>query len=133
MYTISLDTGTDTWAWMKDANDESRYLGSAVGESDGWYGQHEISHELMQNASMWLLGFLRSKLDDEANVDGFDWDSLHRYGIELAKRLKAEIGETADVRYVKASKDPSYNREEGFEITYEGVVLPISRLQWCPV
>jgi len=117
VYTLFLDTGTDTWLWMKEANDETTYIGQAVGVYRDWFGEHVISTELEQEATTWLLEFERANLYNVENAQNFNWADFHTRGLALAKRLKRELGDEADVRYIKASEDPSYSREEGFEIT----------------
>lgn len=133
VYTFFLDTGTEAWAYMKSADDESMYLGEVVGEYREWRGQHAISIEFAQEAASWLLEFERSELYNHENAAKFNWEDFHRRGFSLAKRFKLEVGNLAKVIYVKPSEDPLYNRVEGFEITNDGAMVPIRRLWWSPI
>ena len=60
----------------------------------------------------------------------FDLESLHKKGFEIAIKLKRELGDKADVRYVKPTEDPAYVRDEGFEVLENGAIMSIKRL-WC--
>lgn len=128
VYTLFLDTGTDTWLWMKDANDEAIYIGEAVGVYRHWFGKHKISNQLEHDATTWLLEFEKANLYNMENAQNFNWTNFHTRGLALAKRLKRELGDEADVRYIKASEDPSYNRKEMFEVTKESTVLATRKL-----
>ena len=106
VYTVFLDSGTDTWAWIKNAEDETMYVGGMAGCYKDWGGEHEISKRLLDEAEQWLLIFERAGLYSEDNVLAFDWESLHKKGFEIAIKLKQELGDKAVVRYVKPTEDP---------------------------
>lgn len=133
VYTIWLDSGADVWAWIKDANDETMYVGSTAGDSYDWHGEHAIPIELMRDFNGWGREFECSKLDQEDNAAKFNWQDFNGRGLALASRLKTALGEKASVRYVKPSEDPSYIREEGLEIAADGTALPIRRLYYSPI
>ena len=133
VYTVFLDVGTDTWAWMKDAEDETMYVGSMVGCYKDWGGEHEISKKLLDEAEKWLLTYERSGLYGEDNALAFDWESFHKKGFEIAVKLKQELGDNAAVRYVKPTEDPAYVRDERFEVLDDGTIQSMKRLWWCRV
>ena len=51
-------------------------------------------------------------------------------GLDLARRLKAEIGDQARVIYYKASEDPASVRTERTEILADGTLKPITVRMW---
>lgn len=130
VYTVFYDTGD--WAWVKDADDETMYVGGCVTWGAECGGEHPVSQFFLDFAKKWLISLRNISYCSEDN-DKFDWESAHQQGIEVARRLKVELGGQADVRYVRPTEDPSYNREEGYEVLIDGSVLPIRRLWWCPV
>ena len=130
VYTVFFDTGE--WLWVKDADDETMYVGACVSFGDGWYGKHLASKEFLDFTEAWLASFAPVEIDDR-NIDTFDWATAHQQGLEVARRLKAELVDKADVRYVKPGKDPTRNMEDGYEILSDGTVKSIKRLWWCPL
>lgn len=90
-------------------------------------GRRTSSQPFLDFAKTWLISFGKISYCSEDN-DKFDWESAHQQGIEVARRLKIELGGQADVRYVRPTEDPGYNREEGYELLIDGSVFPIRRL-----
>lgn len=131
-YTIFLEPSTGDWAWIKDADDETMYVGQSVTWDYDWRGAHHVSKDLLDSVKFWLVSFAPVAANDE-NIARFDWKTFNERGLVIAQQLKAELVNKADVRYVKACEDPVFNREEGFEIASDGTVLPIRRLWWTPV
>lgn len=130
VYTIFYDTGE--WLWVKDASDETMYVGACVSFGLELGGDPHVSQSLLDFTRTWLVT-LESFENYHMNADKFDWSAAHQKGLEVAKKLKAELGEKADVRYVKPSHDPNRNIEEGYEVLSEGNIVPINRSWWCPV
>lgn len=130
VYTVFFDTGE--WLWVKDADDETMYVGACVSFGSMWCGDKSASQYFLDFTKNWLVSF-GSFENYYMNADKFDWATAHQQGLEVALRLKDELGDKADVRYVKPTEDPTYNREEGYEILSDGSILPIRRLWWTPV
>ena len=63
----------------------------------------------------------------------FDLESLHKKGFEIAIKLKRELGDKADVRYVKPTEDTSYIPDEVFDVLDNGTIVSIKRLWWSAV
>ncbi len=51
------------------------------------------------------------EIDDKGTLD-LDWDDFHKQGLKLAFRLKAILGERADIVYEKSFQDPNYLVEQ---------------------
>lgn len=77
--------------------------------------EFKVSAALEQGFAEWIIAF-----NNQSHEPGFDWPAFHRTGVELARRLKTEIGDQARVIYYKASEDPASIRTERTEILAEG-------------
>ena len=89
-----------------------------------------MSEALLGDFSAWVLKFERAdRMPGEAwDKLALDWTRFHATGIELAKRLKAEVGAAFRVIYEKPIEDPSRRRDERREILDDGrFVLLASR------
>jgi len=51
------------------------------------------------------------EIDDKGTLD-LNWDDFHKQGLELAFRLKAILGDRADIVYEKSYADPNYKVEK---------------------
>ena len=88
---VFLDSGKDTWAWIKNAEDETTKVGDMAGCYKDWGGEHQISKKLLDEAEQWLLIFERAGLYSKDNVLAFDWESLHKKGLEIAIKLNKNL------------------------------------------
>lgn len=52
-----------------------------------------------------------------------DWEAFHRDGVELTRRVKAEVGPTAKVLYAKPVEDLGFLHQRLREILDDGSVL----------
>lgn len=119
IYTIMPDYG-DAYAWVKYGDGDGPGVGSNVADSSGWYGNHTISEGLHRAFVEWQQLFER-----QTPVDGdvslvFDWAAFHRQGLELARQLKAEVGQTVKVFYEKPTEDPGRIYQERLEALSDG-------------
>jgi hypothetical protein len=106
--TIMADFGFGPYAWLKDAADESAYVGINIANLETGMTELRISKQLESDFARWIEHFERNALD---NPD-FPWSSFHEEGISLSRRLKHEVGDAADVLYVKPCEDPQHQTEE---------------------
>lgn len=74
-----------------------------------------MSIELFRDFCFWAELYL-VYVPTNDDVFDFDWDDFNKKGLELAQRLKAELGRDIKVRYVKPPDDPNRNRTEFTEI-----------------
>jgi hypothetical protein len=132
VYTIFVEPAICDWAWVKDVDDETMYVGKCVTWGCDWGGAHHVSKGLLDLVKFWLISLTPVVVNDE-NIATFDWKTFNERGLVIAQQLKAELGDKADVRYVKPDEDPTCNLEEGYEILSDGTILPIRRLWWMPV
>jgi hypothetical protein len=124
-YTIMPDFGMAPWAWVKNTNDETPRIGGNIADACGWYGKHPISHGLLSDFIVWANEFDGSRLYDREVSNQFDWPAFHTRGLELAKRLKNELGNDVRVYYEKPFEDPSHETSGRIEILAEGVLVQV--------
>ena len=106
--TIMADFGFGPYAWLKDAADETDYVGINIANLKTGMTDFKISKKLEADFSKWIECFERDALD---NPD-FQWPLFHEEGISLTRRLKEEIGDAAKVLYVKPFEDPQHQTDE---------------------
>ena len=106
--TIMPDFGFGPYAWLKDAADESDYVGINMANRETGMTAFHISDRLQSDFADWIERFETSALDNP----NFPWASFHEEGMALSHRLKEEIGEAANVVYVKPFEDPDHERNE---------------------
>lgn len=106
--TIMADFGFGPYAWLKDASDASDYVGINIANSHTGMTKFDISDSLQKDFAYWIGRFERNALDNP----GFPWASFHEEGLALSHRLKEEIGEAANVVYVKPYEDPDHEQNE---------------------
>ena len=106
--TIMADFGFGPYAWLKDASDQTDYVGMNIANRKTGMTEFHITKKLEGDFAKWIDRFERYALD---NPD-FDWKSFHQEGVPLAKRLKQEVGNLANVLYVKPAEDPNNELEE---------------------
>jgi hypothetical protein len=106
--TIMADFGFGPYAWLKDASDESDYVGINIANSHTGMTEFDVSDRLHKDFADWIARFERGALDNPS----FPWALFHEEGLALSRRLKEEIGEAANVVYVKPSEDPGHEQNE---------------------
>jgi hypothetical protein len=116
MITIMPDYGMGPYAWQKDASDTSTGVGANIADAvSGFkYTEYKVSKALEAEFAEWIGLF-----GNHGPKPGFDWDSFHRRGIALARRLKAELGDQVRVVYDTPVEDPSYRSYRGYDVRTE--------------
>lgn len=127
--TVFLEPETGDWAWVKEAGDETMYVGRCVTFGKNCDEEYPISDLLLDMVDAWIKS-VRPAIESDLCID---WDSFNAQGLAIAKQLKVELGDEVDVRYVKAGEDRTRRREEDFEVLSDGTILPIKRLWWSPL
>ena len=120
--TIMADYG-GAFAW-RTFNDHG--LGGAFDCCGDVAGQ-AISPMLIQDLMDWTREFSCAQYIAEGSFAMLEWDQFHARGIELAQKLKAIVGDAADIYYEKPWEDPNVFDQERVEIFAGGVLRPVSR------
>ena len=106
--TIMADFGFGPYAWLKDVANESDYVGINIANLKTGMTIFEISKQLEADFANWIDRFERDALDNPH----FPWASFHEEGVFLSRRLKEEVGNAANVVYVKPFEDPNHETDE---------------------
>jgi hypothetical protein len=94
------------YGWIN--RDGSDTLGPNHADHSAWGGDHAITDELHAAFAAWQAEFESAPFDLDQVANSIDWRRFHERGMELARRLKAELGNAAAVFYVKPLEDPNY-------------------------
>lgn len=96
------DFGNGPYAWLRGADRSPPYVGSNVADATGWVSDTiQITDDLKEQFSDWVTEFEKKYKSEE-----FDWDRWNKEGIELARLLKKDIGDTFMVEYHFPCEDP---------------------------
>ena len=106
--TIMADFGFGPYAWLKDAADESDYVGINIANLKTGMTAFDISKRLETDFAKWIDRFERDAFDNP----NFPRSSFHEEGVILSRRLKEEVGDAANVVYVKPFEDPNHETDE---------------------
>lgn len=118
------DFGFAPYAWIKRPGSALAGVGGNCADSYAWCGDHCISQELQQSFSEWALEFERAPFTENHCLD-LDWADYHRRGLDLARRLKVDLGESVAVIYLKPTEDPGKEVDERREVLEDGTLLPL--------
>lgn len=110
--TIMADIGNGPYAWIKDASDESRYVGSMIAEAySGFFGKPPVSEALEMDFRHWIIYF-----ENNCNDANFDWAEFNRQGEEMAWCLYLELNGEYRIFYLKPCEDPGHESQMKTEI-----------------
>ena len=125
IFTIMPDFGY-AFSWTKSDGVEAT---GGVG-SWGWKGDaaKNISGRLIQDFIDWQDVFENEGWTYANPNAKINWDAFHARGIQLARRLKAEVGDQARVVYEKPCEDPNHQNSERREI-----LACVFHANWTPI
>lgn len=109
---IMPDYGSGPYLWiLRDADSDSCQVGPNLASYEFWPDDEEflasVTKELQEDFDDWVLQF-----ELYADFRRFKWEPFHKRGLNLAHRLKKQIGDKAIVRYVKPFEDPKHEEDE---------------------
>ncbi|MDA8124829.1 MAG: hypothetical protein M0009_06560 [Deltaproteobacteria bacterium] len=109
--TVMPDYGSGPYLWiLKEGSPDSRGVGPNIASYECWPNDDFLSHvtqEVKEDFDDWVLQF-----EHYADLPQFNWGSFHKRGLVLARRLKAQLGDRAIIRYVKPMEDPNHGQDE---------------------
>ncbi len=97
----------ETYGWLTPTGPvgRSRHEGGLADTTRGFPKACAVSRSLEEDFEDWYSQFvLYSRLRE------FSWPFFHRRGLQLCRRLKAEVGDRFVVQYVMSIEDPSCRR-----------------------
>lgn len=108
---IMPDYGSGPYLWiLRDGCSSAREIGPNIASYGLWPVDEflsSVTKELQEDFDDWVLQF-----ELYAELRKFQWAPFHKRGLQLARRLKKQIGDKAIVRYVKPCEDPNYKQNE---------------------
>ncbi len=121
------DYGMGPYAWLRDPvrDGHCRGVGGNIADRYGWGFERPISIALHADFAAWVARFERHCPWGTAaeELPAFDWGGFHRHGLQLATRLKTELGSDVRVRYVSPAEDPDKDLRAAVEIGPRGPVF----------
>lgn len=84
--TIMAENGIGDYGWIKEASEQTRYVGSNIAGVYGFPDDYEISDLLTAQFKDWILDFER-----HCGEPGFDWEAFNAKGKQLAESLSVEL------------------------------------------
>ncbi len=120
--TIMPDFGLGPYAWQRG---EGLIADAVTGFR---LSEFKVSPELEAEFADWIDWFGGGALNPD-----FSWQAFHWLGIDLSRKLKAELGDQARVIYCKPLEDPACwtAPDVEIEILDDGTLKPIKRRRWA--
>ena len=104
--TVMVDYGNAPFLWLVERPDQGG-VGGMLCESGGWEDYYPMSEALWRKFAIWAISFARMPLHMiHSDNDHWDWPAFHARGLQLARELKAEVGDAYRVVYEKPAEDP---------------------------
>ena len=126
LFVIQLESG-GIFACEKD-NGDMDGLGSVIG-ADGYWGDEErpISRMLEYDILAWqrIYEAACSEAQFWAPDMDIDWALLHKNGLNLACRIKEQLGDAVRLLYERPIEDPDANINGRFEILAGGEIIQL--------
>lgn len=125
--TIMPDFGSGPFLWINRSGDDTQGVGPNCCSFQSACENHPMSEALLDDFSAWVLEFERAEwMTGEAQGKlALDWPRFHERGLELAVRLKTEVGSNFRVIYEKPYEDPGRRCEERREVLEDGRIVPL--------
>ena len=118
--TVMVDYGNAPFLWLVERPDQGG-IGGMLCESGGWEDYCPMSEALWRKFAIWAISFARMPLHMiHSNNDHWDWIAFHARGLQLARELKAEVGDAYRVVYEKPAEDPNSSLDERREVLADG-------------
>ena len=110
VYSIMADCGVGEFLWRKQTDEQWLVGGNYFCMLDRADDQDLISEGLFNKLRDWAKEFMDGQPTEWGDPWQVDWDRFNARGLDLARWLKEELGDDADVQYVRAGEDPGEDR-----------------------
>ncbi len=126
--TIMPDFGSGPFLWINRSGDDTQGVGPNCCSFKSACDIHPMSEALLGDFSAWVLEFERADRmpGDAWDKLALDWTRFHARGMELAVRLKTEVGAAFRVIYEKPVEDPGRRSDERREILDDGRIVTLA-------
>ena len=110
-YTVMADCGVGEFLWSKKESDICGVRANVYSLMDVNCIHEDdddliMSMDLLRRFAQWAKWYMAAQSTYMMEPPNIDWNSFNSEGIELTNALKIELGNTANVQYVKAWDDP---------------------------
>lgn len=138
--TVMADLGIGPLLWLNWNGDDARGVGGRCCDAGYRCGIHPMSDTLSDAFGKWIAEFQNAHWTEGTLVNRDDpisdylvrpkiilnWPDFHTRGLELAQRLKEEVGAAFRVIYEKPREDPARRIDERREVLDDGSVVPLA-------
>jgi hypothetical protein len=97
---ICPDHGFSPYLWNREG-------GGVVADAEFFCGSEPMSRGLWEDFAAWMRRFSHAAYQPGGFPPEWDWPAFHGEGIDLAHRLKAEIGPDCELTYEAPPEDPT--------------------------
>ena len=127
--TVMVDYGFAPFLWLVERPDQGG-VGDLICESYAWEDYYPMSEVLWRKFAIWARTFERISFYGGSGEDAesWDWPAFHARGLQLARELKAEVGDAYRVVYEKPAEDPNDRLDGRREILADGTLLALPLL-----
>lgn len=127
--TVMVDYGNAPFLWLAKRAGQAG-IGGNVCDGTSYDEGCPMSEGLWREFADWACVFDRMDFDSDCcDASDWDWPTFHARGLQLACRLKREVGDAYRVVYDKPCEDPNHRLDERREIFADGTLqtLPMTR------
>ena len=119
--TVMVDYGFAPFLWLVERPDQGG-VGDLICESYAWEDYYPMSEVLWRKFAIGAKTFERISFYGGSGEDAecWDWPAFHARGLQLARELKAEVGDAYRVVYEKPAEDPNSSLDERREVLADG-------------
>ena len=118
--TVMPDYGNAPFLWVVRRPDRGG-IGGNLCDGTYWDEDFPMSEGLWRKFADWAIEFDRTSFYDINYInEDWDWMAYHARGLQLARWLKEEVGDTYRVAYQKPGEDPNCCLDERIEIFSDG-------------
>lgn len=123
--TVMVDYGNAPFLWI-NREPVTGGIGGNLCDATGWHESYPLTEMLWQQFAGWAIEFDRTHFY-AGNCDDSEWDwpTFNARGVELARKLKDEVGDAYRVIYDKPTEDPNHRIDERREVLGDGSLAPI--------
>lgn len=101
------DFGNGPYAWLRGPEEKQPCAGGCIADAvAGFPPEYGVSENLQREFAEWVIDFERNS----EHAD-FAWEEWNHVGMDLARKLKKEIGDQFLVEYHYPSEDPRYDAD----------------------
>lgn len=127
--TVMVDYGNAPFLWLVDSPGPAG-IGSNLCDGVSWDDSFPMPEGLWRKFADWAIEFDQTAFySSDFDADGWDWIAFHTRGLQLARSLKEEVGDSFRIIYEKPCEDPECRVDERREVLADGTLVPLPSLR----